>query len=156
MDPGIIPKTFLPAGVEPFNPFGIPLLNTLILLLSGASITWAHHSIIAGDKYGAQFALELTILLAVFFTGFQAFEYIEASFSIADGVYGSTFYLATGFHGFHVILGSIFIFICYIRLRKHHFTQEHHFGFVAAAWYWHFVDVVWLFLFLVVYWWGGC
>ncbi len=144
-----------PLSIEPFNPWGIPLLNTLILLLSGATVTWAHHEILVGRKEPAKLSLFLTLLLAITFTGFQVYEYLEASFSISDGIYGSTFYMATGFHGFHVIIGTIFLAICFIRLGRNHFTKKHHFGFEAAAWYWHFVDVVWLFLFVSVYWWGN-
>lgn len=144
-----------PAGIVPFNPFDVPFLNTVILLLSGATITWAHHAILAGNREEALKALEYTIGLAIGFTCLQAYEYLEASFSISDGIYGSTFYMATGFHGFHVIIGTLFILVCTVRLYYYHFTREHHFGFEAAAWYWHFVDVVWLFLFTTIYWWGS-
>jgi cytochrome c oxidase subunit 3 len=144
-----------PLGIETVNAWGIPLLNTIILLSSGATITWAHYSIVYGDRKNAILSLVLTISLAFIFTMIQAYEYIESSFSISDGIYGSTFYLLTGFHGFHVIVGTIFILVSTIRLVNHHFTKQHHFGFEAAAWYWHFVDVVWLFLFVSVYWWGG-
>ena len=94
-------------------------------------------------------------MLAMVFTGLQVMEYIEAPFTITDGIYGSTFYLATGFHGFHVFVGTVFLLVCLVRVFKMHFTKQHHFGFEAAAWYWHFVDVVWLFLFVAIYWWGG-
>jgi len=144
-----------PRGIEALNPWEVPLLNTVILLSSGATITWAHHAIVSGDRKNAITALIYTILLAVCFTGFQALEYYEAPFTISDGIYGSTFFMTTGFHGFHVIIGTIFIFVCLIRLILHHFTRHHHVGFEAAAWYWHFVDVVWLFLFISVYWWGS-
>lgn len=144
-----------PLGIETVNPWGIPLLNTIILLSSGATITWAHHAIVFGDRKNAIFSLIITILLAFFFTLIQAYEYIESSFSISDSIYGTTFFLLTGFHGIHVIVGTIFIIVSTIRLINHHFTKQHHFGFEAAAWYWHFVDVVWLFLFVAVYWWGG-
>jgi cytochrome c oxidase subunit 3 len=144
-----------PLGIETINAWDIPLLNTIILLTSGATITWSHHAIIYGDRKNAIFSLILTIILAVFFTFLQAFEYVEAPFTISDSVYGSTFFLLTGFHGLHVIIGTIFIFVTTLRLINHHFTKQNHFGFEAAAWYWHFVDVVWLFLFVVVYWWGG-
>lgn len=144
-----------PLGIETVNAWGIPLLNTIILLTSGATITWAHYAIIYGDRKNAILSLILTIILALIFTFIQAFEYIESSFSISDSIYGTTFYLLTGFHGLHVIIGTIFILVSTIRLINHHFTKQHHFGFEAAAWYWHFVDVVWLFLFVVVYWWGG-
>lgn len=144
-----------PLGIQTIDAWGVPLLNTIILLTSGATITWAHHAIVFGDRKQAIISLLLTIALAIFFTMLQAVEYIEASFSISDSVYGSTFYLATGFHGIHVIVGTIFIVVCTLRLIFHHFTKQHHFGFEAAAWYWHFVDVVWLFLFVTIYWWGG-
>jgi heme/copper-type cytochrome/quinol oxidase subunit 3 len=144
-----------PRAIEPFNPWEVPLLNTIILLTSGATITWAHHAILAGNRENALLGLEATVGLAVAFTALQAFEYIESSFDISDGIYGSTFFMSTGFHGFHVIIGTIFIAVCAVRLYYYHFTREHHFGFEAAAWYWHFVDVVWLFLFAVIYWWGG-
>ena len=143
-----------PEGIHPFNPWDVPLLNTIILLASGATVTWAHHAITTGLRYQAIYALVLTLLLAVIFTSLQAFEYLEASFNISDGIYGSTFYMATGFHGFHVIIGTTFLAVCLVRLINYHFTTTHHFGFEAAAWYWHFVDVVWLFLFVSIYWWG--
>lgn len=144
-----------PLGIETINAWGVPLLNTIILLSSGATITWAHHAIVYGDRKNAIISLIITILLAFFFTIIQAFEYIESTFSISDSIYGTTFFLLTGFHGIHVIIGTIFIIVSTIRLINHHFTKQHHFGFEAAAWYWHFVDVVWLFLFVAVYWWGG-
>ena len=144
-----------PLGIETINAWDVPLLNTIILLTSGATITWAHHAIIYGDRKNAIFSLILTISLALFFTSIQMFEYIESTFSISDSIYGTTFFLLTGFHGLHVIIGTIFIIVTTLRLIKHHFTKQHHFGFEAAAWYWHFVDVVWLFLFVALYWWGG-
>lgn len=144
-----------PIGIEPFFAWAIPFLNTIILLSSGATVTWAHHAIIAGERKDAILGLVYTIALAGTFTGFQVFEYKHASFTMSDCIYGSTFYMATGFHGFHVFVGTCFLSICLVRLLNHHFSREHHFGFEAAAWYWHFVDVVWLFLFVAVYWWGG-
>ena len=144
-----------PKGIEPFNPIEIPLLNTLLLLCSGATVTYAHHAITAGNKIEAVFGLVLTIVLAIFFTGLQAFEYVSAPFSISDGMFGSTFFMATGFHGFHVLIGTIFLTVCLIRLYLNQFSIQHHFGFEAAAFYWHFVDVVWLFLYIAVYFWGG-
>lgn len=144
-----------PLGIEPMNPWEVPFLNTLILLTSGATVTWAHHAIVAGYRKQAIIALILTITLATLFTGLQIFEYIAAPFSIADGVYGSSFYMATGFHGFHVFVGTCALTVCLIRQIKYHFTKTHHLGFEASAWYWHFVDVVWLFLFVSIYWWGG-
>nr|QFX74510.1 cytochrome c oxidase subunit III [Tullbergia bisetosa] len=143
-----------PSGINPFNPFEIPLLNTLILLSSGVTVTWAHHSIMQDNHSQAMQALSLTIILGVYFTMLQAYEYAEASFAISDSVYGATFFVATGFHGLHVLIGTMFLFICLIRLHKNYFSVNHHFGFEAAAWYWHFVDVVWLFLYINVYWWG--
>lgn len=144
-----------PKGIEVLNPWEVPFLNTIILLSSGASITWAHHAILAGNRQQAINGLGITILLAVIFTGFQAYEYLEAPFTISDGIYGSTFYMSTGFHGFHVIVGTLFLTVCLYRLYNHHFTKNHHFGFEAAAWYWHMVDVIWLFLFVCLYYWGG-
>jgi cytochrome c oxidase subunit 3 len=144
-----------PAGIVTFDPWGVPLLNTLILLLSGVTITIVHHSIINGDALTAKYNFLATIGLAFLFTSFQVFEYIESPFSISDGVYGSTFFMATGFHGAHVIIGTLFITVCFVRLIYSHFTRQHHVGFEAAAWYWHFVDVVWLFLFVSIYWWGS-
>jgi heme/copper-type cytochrome/quinol oxidase subunit 3 len=131
------------------------LLNTLILLCSGATVTFSHHAITAGYKVEAVWGLVLTIFLAVIFTLFQAFEYVSANFTITDGIYGSTFFLATGFHGFHVFIGTCFLAVCLVRLMRDHYTMQHHFGFEAAAFYWHFVDVVWLFLYVAVYYWGG-
>lgn len=144
-----------PQGIEPFNAWDIPFVNTLILLLSGATVTWAHHSMVHGNRVHCITGLILTLVLAAAFTALQGYEYIEAPFSIADGIYGSTFFMATGFHGFHVIVGSIFLAVCLLREFYYHFTTTHHVGFEAAAWYWHFVDVVWLFLFIAVYWWGS-
>nr|AIU45134.1 cytochrome c oxidase subunit III [Telespiza ultima] len=144
-----------PVGIKPLNPMDVPLLNTAILLASGVTVTWAHHSITEASRKQAIQALTLTVLLGFYFTALQAMEYYEAPFSIADGVYGSTFFVATGFHGLHVIIGSTFLLVCLLRLIKYHFTSGHHFGFEAAAWYWHFVDVVWLFLYISIYWWGS-
>jgi cytochrome c oxidase subunit 3 len=144
-----------PEGFITFNPWEVPFLNTVILLSSGATITAAHHFIVAGSRVAAISALEATLGFAVVFTALQAMEYLEAPFSISDGIYGSTFFMATGFHGFHVIIGTIMIAVMTLRLCHFHFTKQHHFGFEAAAWYWHFVDVVWLFLFVTIYWWGS-
>lgn len=147
-------RVWPPVGIEPFNPFRVPLLNTAILLGSGATVTWAHHCLICREHGEAVFRLTLTVVLGAYFTSLQAFEYWEATFSIADSVYGSTFFVATGFHGLHVIIGSLFLLVCLGRLLASHFSSRHHFGFEAAAWYWHFVDVVWLFLYTSIYWWG--
>jgi heme/copper-type cytochrome/quinol oxidase subunit 3 len=131
------------------------LLNTLILLCSGATITYSHHAITAGAKVDAVWGLVLTIVLAIIFTGFQGFEYVSANFTITDGIYGSTFFMATGFHGLHVFIGTCFLVVCLVRMIRNHYSVQHHFGFEAAAFYWHFVDVVWLFLYIAVYFWGG-
>nr|YP_010165736.1 cytochrome c oxidase subunit 3 [Imasa heleensis]QRR29749.1 cytochrome c oxidase subunit 3 [Imasa heleensis] len=144
-----------PTGIEVFSPWEVPLLNTMVLLLSGFTVTWAHHAILAGNRSQSIIGLTLTVILGGFFTALQGLEYAEAPFTIADGIYGSCFFMATGFHGLHVLIGTIFLLICLIRLFRDHFTTSHHFGFEAAAWYWHFVDVVWLFLFVSIYWWGG-
>lgn len=144
-----------PKGIEVLSAWEVPFLNTLILLTSGAAVTWAHHAIVAGDRNQAIQALLITVGLATAFTALQAFEYVNATFTISDSVYGSTFYMATGFHGFHVFIGTCFLAVCLARVISNHFTRTHHFGFEAAAWYWHFVDVVWLFLFVTIYWWGG-
>nr|QQQ88950.1 cytochrome c oxidase subunit 3 [Hilara sp. YD3011] len=144
-----------PAGIIPFNPFQIPLLNTAILLSSGVTVTWAHHSLMEGNHSQTTQGLFFTVLLGIYFSILQAYEYIEAPFTIADAVYGSTFFMATGFHGFHVLIGTTFLLICLIRHLNNHFSSTHHFGFEAAAWYWHFVDIVWLFLYVTIYWWGG-
>nr|YP_025741.1 cytochrome c oxidase subunit III [Cyriopagopus schmidti]AAP51151.1 cytochrome c oxidase subunit III [Cyriopagopus schmidti] len=144
-----------PEGVEPFNPFQVPLLNTVILLSSGVSVTWAHHCFLSGEMNKAMDSLMITWGLGLYFLLLQCFEYFTASFSMSDSVFGSIFFMATGFHGFHVIVGSLFLVVVWVRVIFGHFSSKHHFGFEAAAWYWHFVDVVWLFLFSVVYWWGG-
>lgn len=141
-----------PAGIHTFDPFHLPLLNTLILLLSGCTVTWAHHALLENDRKGMLQGLGLTVLLGITFTFFQAVEYAEAPFAFSGGgIYPSVFFLATGFHGFHVIIGTIFLAVCWVRAWKGHFTPQRHFGFEAAAWYWHFVDVVWLFLFVCIY-----
>nr|ACR00043.1 cytochrome c oxidase subunit III [Pectinaria gouldii] len=144
-----------PMGIQPLNPFSIPLLNTAVLLASGVTVTWAHHSLMEGDRKDAIQALLITVALGGYFTYLQAGEYFEAPFTIADSVYGATFFVATGFHGLHVLIGSSFLLVCLIRTYLHHFSTGHHFGFEAAAWYWHFVDVVWIFLYLCIYWWGS-
>lgn len=144
-----------PAGILPFNPWGVPLLNTFILLTSGLTITAAHHYLMAGNYARTWISFAATLFLAASFTALQALEYYEAPFTISDGIYGSVFFLATGFHGLHVIIGTLFIAVCFVRFIKHHFSRTHHVGFECAAWYWHFVDVVWLFLFVSIYWWGS-
>nr|CBH40117.1 cytochrome oxidase subunit III [Ophiocomina nigra] len=150
-----IGMTWPPTGITPIHPWGVPLLNTAILLSSGASLTWSHHSLRQRSGDDAWNALAVTILLGIWFTSLQAYEYWEASFTIADSVYGSTFFVATGFHGLHVIIGTAFLAVCLGRLTRAHFSVNHHVGFECAIWYWHFVDVVWIFLFVCIYWWGG-
>ena len=140
-----------PAGIETFDPWHLPFMNTLILLLSGTTVTWAHHAIVAGDRENFKKGLWCTVLLGALFSCFQAYEYAHAAFDFAGNIYSATFYMATGFHGFHVLVGTIFLAICLGRTYRGHFKPDHHFGFEAAAWYWHFVDVVWLFLFIFVY-----
>ena len=147
-----------PEGIKTFDPLDIPFLNTLILLMSGTTCTWAHHAVREGHRDQAIQALWLTVGLGVAFTLLQAFEYYEAFhhyFKFTDGIYPSVFYMATGFHGFHVIVGTAFLAVCLFRVYKNHMTPDRHFGLEAAAWYWHFVDVVWLFLYVCVYIWGA-
>ena len=153
-----------PEGMHVFSPWGLPFLNTLILLTSGATVTWAHGSLLKNNRAGLLQGLAVTILLGLTFTGIQAYEYAHAPFSFAfveggapgqGGIYPSTFFMATGFHGFHVIIGTSFLIVCLYRAWRGHFKPDHHFGLEAAAWYWHFVDVIWLFLFTCIYWWGS-
>lgn len=145
-----------PAGVTPLSPWGLPLINTLILLLSGTTVTWAHHALLEGNRKGLVLGLLITIALGIVFSCIQAYEYYEAihydmfAFS-GGGIYGAAFFMATGFHGLHVFIGTVFLVVCLFRALAGHFTPDRHFGFEAAAWYWHFVDVVWLFLFVFVY-----
>lgn len=147
--------TWPPEGIVTFDPFDLPLMNTLILLLSGTTVTWAHAALLQNNRRELLWGLGFTVALGFIFSLLQAYEYSHAAFGFTDTVYASTFYMATGFHGFHVIVGTIFLAVCWYRAYKGHFTPEQHFGFEAAAWYWHFVDVVWLFLFICIYWWGA-
>lgn len=144
-----------PAGVQPFDPWGVPLLNTFVLLLSGVTVTAAHHYLLSGNFSRMALFLTFTVALGLFFTALQAMEYLNSTFTIADSVYGTTFFMITGFHGFHVIIGTLFLAVCLVRFVFGHFTREHHLGFEFAVWYWHFVDVVWLFVFASIYWWGS-
>jgi cytochrome c oxidase subunit 3 len=145
-----------PEGIHTFDPFSLPFLNTLILLLSGTTITWAHHALIENDRRSLTIGLTATIILGLCFTGCQAIEYSHAPFKFSGGgIFPSVFFLATGFHGFHVIVGTIFLIVCWGRVQSGQFTPRRHFGFEAAAWYWHFVDVVWLFLYVCIYLWGA-
>jgi cytochrome c oxidase subunit 3 len=144
-----------PRAINVMQTNGIPLTNTFILLSSGATVTWAHHAIVLKFKRHTIIALIYTLFLAVLFTYFQGIEYVSLTFNISDGIYGSCFYMTTGFHGFHVFVGTVALFISLVRVVLNHFTNTHHFGFESAIWYWHFVDVVWLFLFISIYWWGN-
>jgi cytochrome c oxidase subunit III len=140
-----------PKGIHPFDPFHLPFFNTIILLLSGTTVTWAHYAVLTNNQKDTITALWYTVILGMLFTACQAFEYAHAAFGFKDGIYATTFFMATGFHGFHVIIGTIFLAVCLGRAKKGHFSPEHHLGFEFATWYWHFVDVVWLFLFTFVY-----
>ena len=144
-----------PRGLEVLDPWHLPLYNTVILLLSGTTVTWAHHALLHNDRKGLVQGLALTVALGILFSCVQAYEYIHAPFGFSESIYGATFFMATGFHGFHVLIGTIFLLVCLLRAMNGGFTPERHFGFEAAAWYWHFVDVVWLFLFFSIYIWGG-
>ncbi len=144
-----------PKGVETFDPWDIPLVNTLILLTSGTTVTWAHHALLHDDRRGLIVGLVLTIILGIMFTALQVYEYVHATFSFSESIYGATFFMATGFHGAHVIIGTIFLIVTLFRALAGHFNSKQHFGFEAAAWYWHFVDVVWLFLFSCIYVWAA-
>ena len=148
-----------PKGVELVPAFHLPLVNTLTLLRSGTTVTWAHHALQQGDRKGAKIGLLLTVLLGILFTAIQVYEYNHilhenlffSEEAANSGLYGSTFFMATGFHGFHVLVGTIFLIVCLLRVMGKGFSPGQHFGFEAAAWYWHFVDVVWLFLFAFIY-----
>ena len=144
-----------PKGIEVLDPFHLPLYNTIILLLSGTTVTWAHHALLHNDRKGLINGLAVTVGLGVLFSIVQAYEYMHAPFGFSDSIYGATFFMATGFHGFHVLIGTIFLIVCLIRAIGGDFTPKAHFGFEAAAWYWHFVDVVWLFLFASIYVWAS-
>ena len=144
-----------PQGIEVLDPLHLPLFNTVTLLLSGTTVTWAHHALLHNDRKGLIWGLALTVVLGVIFSYVQYYEYAHAPFAFGGSIYGSTFYMATGFHGFHVLVGTIFLAVCLLRAMKGQFTPQKHFGFEAAAWYWHFVDVVWLFLFFCIYIWGS-
>nr|AJF93990.1 cytochrome c oxidase subunit 3 [Tabachnickia sp. DVL-2014] len=150
-----IGSTWPPEGIIVINPLSIPLLNTIILLSSGATVTWTHHSIITGKKKESKNSLKWTIILGILFTSLQGFEYYNTTYTISDSIYGATFFVATGFHGLHVLIGSTFLLICWFRIKHNHFTKNHHLGFEASTWYWHFVDIVWLLLFICIYWWGS-
>jgi cytochrome c oxidase subunit III len=160
-DPHMVTRTELlggmwpPKGIETFDPWHLPLLNTLILLTSGTTVTWAHHALLEDDREGLKWGLILTIVLGAAFTAVQAYEYSHAAFKFSGNIYGATFFMATGFHGAHVLIGTTFLIVCLIRTYLGHFTPKQHLGFEFAAWYWHFVDVVWIFLFACIYVWGA-
>ena len=141
-------------GVEPINPFGIPLLNTLVLVSSGVSITYAHHRVLNQNYNHSIIWVVITVLLGGYFTVLQFIEYVSSSFSIIDSVYGSIFFISTGFHGIHVLVGTLIILFSLARLYDFQFSFKHHLIFEFSCWYWHFVDLIWLFLFLSIYWWG--
>jgi len=143
-----------PKGIIPLSVYSVPLLNTVILLTRGITVTWAHHSIMNNFFNKSVVSLAATVGLGAYFMLIQYVEYREARFAMADGVYGSTFFMATGFHGFHVTVGALFLSYVLVALLRGQILYNHHFAFEAAAWYWHFVDVVWLFLFINIYWWG--
>jgi cytochrome c oxidase subunit 3 len=144
-----------PLEITVLNTWEVPALNTAILLTSGAAITWAHYGLFKNNRDDVIKGFLFTIFLAALFTSFQAMEYFESTYSISDGIYGSIFFTITGFHGIHVIIGTIFLIVCFFRFLNYHFTSKHHIGFQAASWYWHFVDVVWILLFFSVYIWGN-
>lgn len=144
-----------PMGIEAINPFELPLLNTVILLSSGVTVTYSHHCLIQGNRSGALYGLVFTIVLAIIFTAFQGIEYSVSSFTISDGAFGSCFYFGTGFHGLHVMIGTAFLAVGFWRLLAYHLTENHHLGLESGILYWHFVDVVWLFLFISIYYWGS-
>ena len=144
-----------PKGIEVLDPLHLPLYNTIILLLSGTTVTWAHHALLHDDRKGLVWGLVMTVALGMLFSFVQAYEYSVAPFAFKNSIYGATFFMATGFHGFHVLVGTIFLLVCLIRAMRGDFTPKQHFGFEAAAWYWHFVDVVWLFLFFCIYVWAS-
>nr|UPX89428.1 cytochrome c oxidase subunit III [Polistes rothneyi] len=143
-----------PKNIIMLNPYNIPLLNSIILISSGMTITWSHHNLLNNKNFMSIKTLIQTIILGLFFTLCQIHEYFETSFTIADSIFGSIFFLTTGFHGIHVIIGTIFLIICLIRMINKHFSKIHHFGYEAAIWYWHFVDIVWLFVYTWIYWWS--
>ena len=144
-----------PMGIEAINAFELPLLNTILLLSSGTTVTYAHHSLIQGNRSGALYGLIFTIILAIIFTAFQGIEYTDSSFTFADSTFGSCFYFGTGFHGLHVIIGTAFLTVGFWRFLAYHLTDNHHLGLESGILYWHFVDIVWLFLFLSIYYWGS-
>nr|AZL93268.1 cytochrome c oxidase subunit 3 [Gastraspis sp. ZJUH_2016016] len=149
-----IGSTWPPLNIKQFNPYQIPMLNTIILLSSGITITWSHYSILNKNSYHSSLSLLLTIMLGLIFTMIQMFEYSEASFSINDSIYGSIFFMTTGFHGLHVIIGTIFLIIIFLRMLNNHLSSHHHLGFEMASWYWHFVDIIWIIVFTLIYWWN--
>jgi len=147
--------TWPPIGIITINPIGVPLLNTMVLLSSGLTVTWSHHCLLSKKRTIAAISILITITLGLYFTYLQIIEYNQAPFTIADGIYGSIFYVTTGFHGAHVIIGTSFLLVNLLRIIKAHFSRSHHVGLETATWYWHFVDVVWICLYICIYWWGS-
>nr|YP_010381688.1 cytochrome c oxidase subunit III [Pseudosymplanella nigrifasciata]UDL72063.1 cytochrome c oxidase subunit 3 [Pseudosymplanella nigrifasciata] len=143
-----------PKSIKSFNPLEVPLLNTIILLSSGATVTWMHNSTLNNKMNQSMKSMAMTITLGIYFTILQKWEYSQSEFAISDSIYGSTFFVSTGFHGMHVMIGTLFLMVMLLRMKKLHFSQNHHMGLEAAIWYWHFVDIVWLFLYISIYWWG--
>uniref|UniRef100_A0AAU6PC02 Cytochrome c oxidase subunit 3 n=1 Tax=Dusuna sp. TaxID=3133678 RepID=A0AAU6PC02_9HEMI len=144
-----------PGGVKTFNPMNIPMLNTMILLSSGMTMTWSHNSLLLMYYDDMIKGLLMTVILGFYFSLLQLYEYMESPFCMCDSIYGSLFFMMTGFHGLHVIIGTLFIMIILMRSLMLHFSSLHHIGFEASSWYWHFVDLIWLFLYLSIYWWGS-
>jgi len=151
----VIGGTWPPAGIKPLDPFSIPMVNTLLLVSSGAFITYGHHALMKGSRKDALWGTIVTIVLAIIFTGLQYYEYKDCSFTITDSIYGAVFFASTGLHGIHVVIGTIFLLLGLVRVVNYHLTDTHHQGHEAGIMYWHFVDVVWLFLFTTVYYWSG-
>ena len=143
-----------PLGILSLDPTALPLVNTILLLSSGVAITWGHRSIEIGHRHQSINALVLTIIYGIFFSIIQLHEYHITIYSLYDSVYGTCFYLLTGFHGLHIVVGTVFLVVCLVRLISYHYTSNHHVGYVCCIWYWHFVDVVWLFLYIIVYIWA--
>lgn len=144
-----------PVGINPLNPWEVPLLNRLVLIRSGVRVTWSHFALLSNYLSSAIISLRVTVLLGSYFSFLQYEEYLETSFSFSDRIFGRSFFIATGFHGIHVFIGRIFLLVSLVRITQGALRKNHHFGFEAASWYWHFVDVIWLFLFVVIYWWGA-
>nr|ALO64526.1 cytochrome c oxidase subunit III [Andrena semilaevis] len=149
-----IGMTWPPTSIKQLNPYNIPLLNSVVLISSGMTITWTHYSMLTEKMTETKISFLMTIILGMYFTFLQIIEYFEATFCFNDSIYGSIFFMTTGFHGSHVNIGLIFLSSCFMRLTKNHFSKIHHLHFETASWYWHFVDIIWLFLYITIYWWN--